>query len=657
MISLRLFSALLLSAGVLSALNETIFLVMGDWGGSVNPPFYQPGEAGVANLMGVFASQFPTSFVLGVGDNFYPLGICNNNTLPPYNSTCPNTTDPTTGTEYDSRFQNTFENVFSAPSLINMPFYIIAGNHDALGNVSAEIAYTALSSRWKYPSSWYKISKGNIDILMFDSTICYGIWSDPYHTALCNEQLGWLEAELITSTADYLFVSAHYPVWSACSHGNTDFMIEYLLPLMVTYNVTAFISGHDHCAEFLAPNPVSQNNSDLVFVISGNGDGCCYTESNIPSVPSGSLKYIMSSGYNPTKEIGGFASIEIRQNASSSYCIVNYFGVTNLTPLYRSPILLPRVNGNAPDYAAAGLQRPYESPPAGNYVPPLGELIPGREVNIWLYTSSADNNTWAAWYNDLSTHRANVTGVAPCSYFMSSDGSFTTQYANESSAALGAYWTKKMKTDLGLTVRPLLAASGSGMNLAIKNETLAEQFILATVKEALAMNFSGYNIQLEEPGSPDIQLEWISFLERWLDAFAVNGNMSISIIIGGVCRARDWMYMDCGNYRLIAQNATKPRPNLFVIPEALYEGEPSLWKTYLADTAKGLEELLVMGLEYKPPMTNPGNNCMIYALSKGVSSFYAWVNTPGVTNQGVWDAFGYWLTTPAPLPVNDHIDL
>ncbi len=59
--------------------------------------------------MGQLGAKYKVDQIWGVGDNFYQGGVVN---------------------EYDPRFQETFENVFTAPSIKNIPYYFCAGNRD-----------------------------------------------------------------------------------------------------------------------------------------------------------------------------------------------------------------------------------------------------------------------------------------------------------------------------------------------------------------------------------------------------------------------------------------------------------------------------------------------------------------------------------------------
>ena len=75
--------------------------------------------------------------VLALGDNFYDSGVPTN--------------------EHDARFQETFEKVYTASSLMT-PWYLVGGNHDHEGNISAEIEYSKYSQRWKFPSYYYSFT-------------------------------------------------------------------------------------------------------------------------------------------------------------------------------------------------------------------------------------------------------------------------------------------------------------------------------------------------------------------------------------------------------------------------------------------------------------------------------------------------------------------
>ena len=59
-------------------------------------------------------------------------------------------------------------------------------------------------------------------------------------------QLEWIKDVIRSSTADFLLVGGHYPVYSAGMHGSTQCLIDKLKPSLDAYDVTAFLAGHDH---------------------------------------------------------------------------------------------------------------------------------------------------------------------------------------------------------------------------------------------------------------------------------------------------------------------------------------------------------------------------------------------------------------------------
>ena len=51
------------------------FMVVGDWGGQDEPPYYTYPEQDVAKQMGDIAASIGAQFTLSVGDNFYDNGV------------------------------------------------------------------------------------------------------------------------------------------------------------------------------------------------------------------------------------------------------------------------------------------------------------------------------------------------------------------------------------------------------------------------------------------------------------------------------------------------------------------------------------------------------------------------------------------------------
>jgi tartrate-resistant acid phosphatase type 5 len=295
------FTHCLLAAALVGcvAASDLNFLIVGDWGGQVTPPYTTAAEIATAKQMGPLAESLNSSFTLALGDNFYDHGVKDVD---------------------DQRFKSTFEDVFTAKSLFT-PWHVLAGNHDHYGNASAEVAYSAKSERWNFPSFYYTFveqipnSESTIQFVMIDTVILAGntrvngveyLQPQGAEDELAAEtQWEWIESTLSASKAQYIVVAGHYPVYSICEHGPTDLLVLRLKPLLEKYNVTAYICGHDHCAETF------NTGTDTDYHVVGASHGCDSSTAHKNAVPKDSLKFHYGDG------LGAFAAVT-----------VNYHGFT-----------------------------------------------------------------------------------------------------------------------------------------------------------------------------------------------------------------------------------------------------------------------------------------------------------------------------------------
>jgi len=317
--------------GPMSALGLD-FLMMGDWGGESTVPYYTPDEKNTASILGSIASSTAIMAVFGIGDNFYDEGVSNAS---------------------DPRFQETFEDVFTASSLKNMPFYMIAGNHDHEQNVTAQVVYSNKSARWRYPNYWYSLHwqipntspSRTIQIIMIDTVTMCGGQQDlefcqrhniplseckleitgPSDSDSAQEEWDWLKQELEQSTADFLIVAGHYPVYSIAEHGPTPCLVEQLEPWLLEYNVTAYVSGHDHTFEYI--NVPGQY---VNYIVTGGAHVCDSSIAHAADIPKDSLKFHGCQG-------GGFVRLNVQNTLSFTY----YYG-TGTKEIYVTPEFQPR---------------------------------------------------------------------------------------------------------------------------------------------------------------------------------------------------------------------------------------------------------------------------------------------------------------------------
>eukprot|EP01036_Dinobryon_divergens_P039010 gene39010-51306_t len=219
--------------------------------------------------MANYASKYPADFLIALGDNFYNSGVTSIS---------------------DSLWTLFYNNVYNYDSL-QIPWYAIFGNHDygsnkGTGSTQAQIDYGTykLDNRWNaghcYMQSYtVPNSDATMDMVYIDSTLIAP--EETYMTSTAsgissstqsyrkNAQLQCLEHYLSNSTAQYLIVAGHYPIFSTGknSPGDMTSMVEAVYPLLEKYNVDMYLCGHDHRLEHLSYKTASGGTMD--FIVSG----------------------------------------------------------------------------------------------------------------------------------------------------------------------------------------------------------------------------------------------------------------------------------------------------------------------------------------------------------------------------------------------------
>lgn len=233
---LTLFSfltAVVLLAAPPSALH---FLAVGDWGRDG-----QFGQRAVADAMVRTAATDGARFVISLGDNFYPDGVADTES---------------------SQWVSSFEAIYTAPSL-QVPWYVVLGNHDYHLSAQAQLDYTLHSPRWKLPARYYQVSRRidadtTVDFFFLDTNpYIEGYRANPgkYRGILDQDpsaQTRWLEAALARSTARWKIVCGHHPIISSSpKHGDTRELVSTILPLLQRHGVQVYLNGHEHDLQHL----------------------------------------------------------------------------------------------------------------------------------------------------------------------------------------------------------------------------------------------------------------------------------------------------------------------------------------------------------------------------------------------------------------------
>lgn len=181
----------------------------------------------VASDMNDYAAKNDVAFIVGVGDNVYQNGVSGVN---------------------DPKFKSHFEDIFDYAHL-DLPFYLVLGNHDYEGSINAQIDYSAKSERWNMPNEYYTFDKvlPTGEKVSFFALDTYELLNNDG-----NQQVEWLSTKLNNaSDAKWKIVFGHHPLYNNGNYGDHHTLIEKLAPLFNKHNVRLYLSGHEHNIQYL----------------------------------------------------------------------------------------------------------------------------------------------------------------------------------------------------------------------------------------------------------------------------------------------------------------------------------------------------------------------------------------------------------------------
>merc|ERR1719362_2621560 len=160
--------------------------------------------------------------------------------------------------------------------------------------------------------------KREVQFLMIDTAILAGDSNDncdnctrpgPANLAEAESQWDWIEDQLKSSDADFLWVAGHYPIYSAGHDGTNHILVKRLLP-MLKQSGAHYINGHDHMLEHISYDGVE-------MFVSGMGRECCYEASNLHTVPKGAVKFMITGHHGQGTATGPKPSVPVKGGHAS----------------------------------------------------------------------------------------------------------------------------------------------------------------------------------------------------------------------------------------------------------------------------------------------------------------------------------------------------
>jgi DNA repair exonuclease SbcCD nuclease subunit len=173
----------------------------------------------------------------------------------------------------DNEWNLKIENIYTAPSLHDIPWYVVSGNHEYRGNVQAVLDYSQKSKRWNAPARYFTVTRpvghsGKECLFVFIDTSPlidkYRNSPEKYPEAGLQDmdaQLKWLRQTLETSDAHWKIVIGHHPVYAFTEKEESERadIQNRLKDILENGGVTFYICGHIHNFQHIKPADTKVN--------------------------------------------------------------------------------------------------------------------------------------------------------------------------------------------------------------------------------------------------------------------------------------------------------------------------------------------------------------------------------------------------------------
>ena len=174
--------------------------------------------------------------------------------------------------EFEGRVFAVYRDLMAA-----VPSWPTPGNHEY--NTGLADGYLGVyylpeqASRPMDQEYYYSFDYGNVHFISLDSN------EYRYITTLGSgddDMLGWLERDLAAAQdADWIITFMHHPPYSSGSHGNTNWVLEVIVPMLEDAGVDLVLAGHDHNYERTHPildEEVAPDAANaMTYVVAGAG--------------------------------------------------------------------------------------------------------------------------------------------------------------------------------------------------------------------------------------------------------------------------------------------------------------------------------------------------------------------------------------------------